>query len=138
MAIFYSMYLGLVTILAIPTILNILIHTKGSSTSFTAYRRYMQTIFHTLSWFRSDLKPGTRAWKSIEAVRKMHLVSNRSAQLAKVGIISQKDLAITLFGFMGFTILTKEKVGLYATEQDISDYCHFFRVLGYLTGVRDE
>lgn len=137
-AIFYSMYLGLVAILAIPSILNILIHTKGSSTNFTAYRRYMQTIFHTLSWFRSDLKPGTRAWESIESVRKMHLISNRSAHSAKVGIISQKDLAITLFGFMGFTIVTKEKVGLHATEQDIDDYCHFFRVLGYLTGIKDE
>lgn len=132
------MYLGLVAILAIPSILNILIHTKGSSTNFTAYRRYMQTIFHTLSWFRSDLKPGTRAWESIESVRKMHSISSHSAHLAKVGIISQKDLAITLFGFMGFTIITKEKVGLYATEQDIDDYCHFFRVLGYLTGIKDE
>jgi hypothetical protein len=132
------MYLGLVAILAIPTILNILIHTKGSSTNFTAYRRYIQTIFHTLSWFRSDLKPGTNAWKSIVSVRKMHMISNRSAHASKVGIISQKDLAITLFGFMGFTIIAKEKVGLYADEQDMESYCHFFRVLGYLTGIKDE
>ena len=132
------MYLGLVTILAIPSILNILIHTKGSSSSFTAYRRYMQTIFHTLAWFRSDIKPGTRSCESIEAVRKMHMISSRSAHLAKVGIISQKDLAITLFGFMGFTVITKDKVGMHATEQDIEDYCHFFRVLGYLTGIKDE
>lgn len=137
-AIFYAMYLGLITILAIPSILKVLIHTKGSSSNFTAYRRYMQTIFHTLEWFRSDIKPGTRAWQSITAVRKMHVRSSRSAKAANAGIISQKDVSITLFGFMGFTVLTKEKTGLHATREELEDYVHFFRVIGHLTGIKDE
>lgn len=137
-ATFYSMYLGLLSILAIPSILKVLIHTKGSSSDFTAYRRYMQTIFHTLEWFRNDFQPGTRAWESIEAVRRMHAFSSRSAKNAKVGIISQKDLAITQFGFMGFTILKKDKVGFQGGRREMDDHCHFFRVLGCLIGIKDE
>jgi hypothetical protein len=97
-AIFYSMYLGLITILAIPSILKILVHTQKSTSDATAYKRYMQTIYHTLAWFRNDLKPGTRAWKSLQAVRNMHTHASQSANAAAKGIISQKDLAITQFG----------------------------------------
>lgn len=54
-----GMFTGLLAILAIPSILKVLIFTKKSSTTVDAYKRYIQTIFHTLSWFRCDLKPGT-------------------------------------------------------------------------------
>lgn len=59
-SIFAGKLCGLLAVLAVPSILKILIHTKASSTSLTAYKRYMQTIFHTLTWYESDLKPGTR------------------------------------------------------------------------------
>lgn len=51
---------GLLGILAIPSILNVLIYTKASSVPQTAYRRYVETILHVLTWFEDDLKPGTR------------------------------------------------------------------------------
>lgn len=51
---------GLVAVLSIPSILKILILTKGSRTPMTAYRRYLATIFHTMSWYENDLTPGTR------------------------------------------------------------------------------
>ncbi|KAG5683876.1 hypothetical protein PVAND_013137 [Polypedilum vanderplanki] len=137
-AIFYSMYLGLITILAIPSILKVLIHTQKSSSDVTAYKRYMQTIYHTLAWFRHDLKPGTRAWQSLQAVRNMHFHASQSANAAAKGIISQKDIAITQFGFMGYSILLKDKTGCFFSEQDIEDYCHYFRVLGHLIGLKDE
>lgn len=51
---------GLLAILAIHTILDVLICTKNSSTPVTAYKRYLQTLFHTINWYRYDLKPGTK------------------------------------------------------------------------------
>lgn len=132
------MYLGLLAILAIPSILNVLIHTRRSSSDMTAYKRYMQTIYHTLAWFRNDLRPGTRCWKSLDAVRKMHFHANRSAISANVGMISQKDMAITQYGFMGFTLNNKKQIGLQANFQEMEDYCHFWRVLGNLVGIKDE
>lgn len=137
-SIFYAMYLGLLTILAIPSIIRVLIHTKKSSCDMSAYKRYMQTIYHTLAWFRNDLKPGTKAWESLSAVRKMHFHGSRSASSSKVGMISQKDMAITQFGFMGFTVINKQQTGLQANQQEIEDYCHFWRVIGHVIGIKDE
>jgi ER-bound oxygenase mpaB/B'/Rubber oxygenase, catalytic domain len=104
----------------------------------TAYKRYMQTIYHTLTWFRHDLKPGTKAWKSLEAVRKFHFSASRSAMSADVGMISQKDMAITQFGFIGFILLSREQMGVQGNQKEIEDFCHFWRVIGRLIGIRDE
>lgn len=137
-AIFFCMYCGLLAILAIPSILNVLVHTKKSSSDMTAYKRYMQTIYHTLAWFRHDLTPGTKAWKSLEAVRKFHFSASKSAKNANVGMISQKDMAITQYGFIGFTIVSQKQTGVHCTTEEMSDYCHFWRVLGHILGMKDE
>jgi hypothetical protein len=132
------MYLGLLAILAIPSIINVLIHTNKSSSDMTAYKRYIQTIYHTLTWFRHDLRPGTKAWKSLSAVRKLHFHASKSAQKSSVGLISQKDMAITQYGFIGFSIVSQKETGVQATREDIEDYCHFWRVLGHIIGIKDE
>lgn len=137
-AIMSAMYLGLLTILAIPSILNILIHTKKSSSPFTAYQRYMRTIFHVLIWFRHDIKVGSCSWKSILLVRKVHSTASDSSNAANRGMISQRDMAITQFGFMGFSVLFKNKLGINCTVEEMNDYCHFWRVLGHLFGIKDE
>lgn len=133
-----GMYVGLLAILAIPTILCVLVHTKKSSSPVTAYKRYMRTIFHTLVWFRYDLKHGTKAWQSIEAVRKFHFSASRSAAKAEVGTISQKDLALTQFGFMGFIVKNRNELGIHCKDDDVLAFIHFWRVLGSLIGIRDE
>jgi hypothetical protein len=129
---------GLLAILAIPTILNVLIFTGKSSNTYTAYKRYIQTVFHTLSWFRTDLKPGTKAWKSLEAVRKFHFSASSSAGKNKIGIISQKDMAATQYGFMGYIVLTNEKMGIHADQESLDAFVHFWRVLGHLLGIHEE
>jgi hypothetical protein len=134
----FTMYMGLVAILAIPSILDILIHTDKSSTVTTAYRRYMQTIYHTLTWFREEVTPGSKSWKSLAAVRKFHFSASRSSKNANIGIISQKDMAITQYGFMGFTVLSQKEIGVQASKRQIEDFCHFWRVLGHVIGIKDE
>lgn len=137
-AIFYGMYCGLIAILSIPSILNVLVHTNKSSSDMTAYKRYIRTIYHTLTWFRHDLKPGTKSWKSLEAVRKLHLAASRSAKNASVGMISQKDMAITQYGFIGFSVLSQKQTGVHCTREQMEDYIHFWRVLGHVIGMKDE
>lgn len=137
-AMFFGMYCGLLAILAIPSILNVLVHTKKSSSDMTAYKRYMETIYHTLTWFRNDLQPGTTAWKSLSAVRKFHLSASRSAKGAKVGFISQRDMAITQYGFIGFSIIGQTMIGVQGSREEMDDYCHLWRVLGHVLGISDE
>lgn len=98
----------------------------------------METVYHTLLWFRHDLTPGTKAWKSLEGVRRHHLHASKSAKKSNVGMINQADMAITQYGFMGFTVLSKNNVGTQMTEQELDDYCHFWRVLGWVLGIKDE
>lgn len=137
-AIMSSMYLGLLSIIAIPSILKILIHTKKSSSAVTAYHRYIRTVFNVLFWFREDFTKDSKAWKSIEYVRKMHNIAGASASQKNVGIISQRDMAITQFGFIGFTVLFKEQLSVQCTQGEMEDFCHFWRVLGQMLGIKDE
>ncbi len=98
----------------------------------------METIFHTLSWFRSEIKPGSTAWRSLEVVRNLHFSASVSGETSKMGIVSQKDMAITQYGFMGFVVMSGDKFGIFADKSDFESIIHFWRVLGSLLGIRDE
>ena len=45
---------GLLTLLAVPSILEVLIFTKQSGTPCTAFRRYVSTILHTFVWYETE------------------------------------------------------------------------------------
>lgn len=45
---------GLVSLLAISTILNVVMFTKKSGTPCLAYRRYASTILHTIVWHKKN------------------------------------------------------------------------------------
>lgn len=45
---------GLLTLLAVPSILEILMFTKQSGTPCTAFRRYVSTILHTFVWYEKE------------------------------------------------------------------------------------
>lgn len=133
-----AMYFGLLSIIAVPSILRILVHTKRSSSAEKAYHRYVKLVFNILSWFRNDFTKDSKAWKSIEYSRKIHNISSNSAKNANVGIISQKDMAITQFGFIGFSVLFKDQLSIKCTQEELEDFCHFWRVLGHMMGIKDE
>lgn len=59
-AMFAGKLIGLISVLAIPSILKILDYTKESGTSMKAYRRYLATIYHTVTWYKEELKPGSK------------------------------------------------------------------------------
>lgn len=52
--------LGTMAVFAIPSILDMLVFTKNSSVPKTAYKRYVETLLHLVTWYQHDLKPGSK------------------------------------------------------------------------------
>lgn len=67
----------------------------------------------------------------------MHVVVNRRSTKAGVGIISQKDMAVTQFLFMGFHVLMPREFGLVASHEQFEALSHFWRVIGFMLGTED-
>uniref|UniRef100_A0A6E8VLK5 DUF2236 domain-containing protein n=1 Tax=Anopheles coluzzii TaxID=1518534 RepID=A0A6E8VLK5_ANOCL len=139
---FYAMFVGklcgLLAIITVPSILRVLVHTNQSSEPRTAYRRYVATIMHTLEWYFEDFVPTSRAWKSISFVRKTHAGVSRQASSVRPGmIISQRDMAITQFGFIGYIIISHRKLGVQYDPKDMDAFVHMWRVIGHMMGIEE-
>ncbi|XP_072934534.1 uncharacterized protein [Epargyreus clarus] len=133
-----SMLLGLVAVFAIPSILRVLVGSRRSTSVYTAYKRYLSTLLHTVSWFENELKPGSISWRSLMAVRSRHFRAGAAAQLKGQGIVSQRDMALTQFGFIGFSVLKPDQFGIrQLSEGDWEAYNHFWRVIGHAIGLED-
>lgn len=131
-------FMGLLTVLAIPTIVKILIHTRMSGSDLTAYKRYIATIFHMTVWYEADFKPGSKLWKSIAQVKGLHNSASNNSCKAGINRISQKDMALTQFGFMGYQLTREKHFGIHNTsEEEWGAYIHLWRVIGHLLGIED-
>ncbi|KXJ78460.1 hypothetical protein RP20_CCG004567 [Aedes albopictus] len=129
---------GLVASMALPSILSVLMFTKRSSSVLTAYRRYMATILHFVGWYTEELKPGTKYWKSLEFVRRAHSTTSRRANSKSPGmIISQRDMVIVQFSFVGYVVLSPRMLGIQYNTEDMEAFVHFWRVMGYMLGIED-
>ncbi|XP_046401693.1 uncharacterized protein LOC124167727 [Ischnura elegans] len=136
---------GLLAILAIPTILRVLSLTKQSGTPSTAFKRYLSTLDHMLSWYEGDLlEPTSKAYQSLAAVRGKHDAAARKAlKMSSSSVpLSQLDMVLTQFAFMGLAILCPNKLGISPTssssrEADEEGFIHFWRTIAYLLGVQD-
>ncbi|XP_021701928.1 uncharacterized protein LOC5577106 [Aedes aegypti] len=140
-AIYYGTICGLLASLSIPSILNALVFSTGGKPSFrVAARRYLGALKHTVNWYCDDLasmKSGS--WQSLNHVRQVHSTIQRRATARNYRvIISQRDMAITQFAFIGFVILEPSKLGAQNEPADLDAMCHFWRVLGYLLGMEDK
>ncbi|XP_058799706.1 uncharacterized protein LOC131669095 [Phymastichus coffea] len=128
---------GLLTLLAVPSILEILVFTKQSGTPCTAFRRYVSTILHTFVWYEKEPQKQHEFFESLKNVRRKHCVVSRRSADAGLGRISQLDMALTQFGFIGFTLLSGEQLGVCATEAELEGLVHFWRVVGRLLGMQE-
>lgn len=133
-----SNYYGLVTLLVIPKGLKLLNSTGRSSTRETARKRYIATTFHMLSWYEIDLSPGSKSWASLSCVREMHLHASNKANKSDIGFISQAEVALTTFGFLGYALLRPHLLGIkYDNDDDREAFVHFWAVVGAMLGVED-
>ncbi|KAJ8711366.1 hypothetical protein PYW07_008608 [Mythimna separata] len=134
-----SMLMGLVAVFAVPSILNVLVGSRRSTSVYTAYKRYLSTLLHTVSWFENELKPGSISWRSLYAVRSRHLKAGLASKLKGTGTVSQRDLALTQFGFIGFSMLKPDKFGIRQLQPgDWDAYNYVWRVVGHMIGIEDK
>ncbi|XP_050435615.1 uncharacterized protein LOC126842617, partial [Adelges cooleyi] len=135
---FLAGFIGLVSVLSIPTILEVLVHTNKSSEPYTAYRRYSDTIRHVLGWYKYDLKDmESKSQKALSIVSGLHCAAAKSS--SKFGLrITQKDMALTQFGFMGLILLKKKELAIVCTDEDEMGIVHMWRTLGHLLGIHEE
>ncbi|GJQ82410.1 hypothetical protein Trydic_g11825 [Trypoxylus dichotomus] len=138
-SILFAKLAGLILLLFYITAVRIIILTKKSNTPATAYVRYRDTLQHVVTWYTSDFKDGSRLWKSINTVKAMHhTASSKAAKVPNMSPISQRELAGTVYGFIGFVITKPQYFGLQdLTDDDLEAIVHFWRVICYLLGVDD-
>ncbi|CAH2259780.1 jg24338 [Pararge aegeria aegeria] len=133
-----AMVAGVIVLFAVPSIIKVLISTRRSSSVYTAYKRYFSTHKHVNSWFEHELKPDSVSWRSLHAVRSRHIQAGRAARLKGAGIVSQRDVALTLFGFIGFMFLKPDKFSVRQIKKgDWDAYNHCWKVIGHMIGLED-
>ncbi|KAJ6646588.1 hypothetical protein Bhyg_01801 [Pseudolycoriella hygida] len=136
-ALSHATFLGLLAVIPVETLTQVLIFTKQSSTPALSYRRFKANGLHLQTWYRNPMETGSIAWQSISTIRRMHVVVNKRSTKAGVGIISQKDMAVTQFLFMGFAMLMPETFGFVGCYEQFDAFNHLWRLIGYLLGTAD-
>lgn len=130
---------ALLMIVSVPSILRVLRSTKKSSTVASAYRRFKMNGFHAQIWGSGPFHEDTRAWKSFEMVRKMHISINKRAQmLGNENYVTQLGMACTLFLNIGPQVSSFYTIVSSATAEELENYNHHVRAIGYMLGIKDE
>jgi len=69
----------------------------------------------------------------------LHCAASRLSDKSGLGLrVTQKDMALTQFGFMGLLLLKKKELAIVGTEQDEKSIVHFWRTMGYMLGIQDK
>nr|CAD7433525.1 unnamed protein product [Timema monikensis] len=80
---------------------------------------------------------GLIASQSLLNVHSRHCAATHKAQKAGLGPISQLDMSLTQFGFMGYGLLYPRKLGLAGNEDDFEGFIHFWRTIGHVLGIEE-
>ncbi|KAH9369350.1 hypothetical protein HPB48_018786 [Haemaphysalis longicornis] len=126
-----------------PSFLEPLKSTGRSSSLPSLYRRYLSTLRHVKGWYEGDIwSAGDAAAASIGKVRHMHLaishqLSSRRCPVTGATYLSQLDMAVAQFAFVGLVVLYPRQLGLFVSESDLECVLHFWRCVGYKLGVAD-
>ncbi|XP_076358849.1 uncharacterized protein LOC143251331 [Tachypleus tridentatus] len=160
---FFSMFFahlsGLFLLVYIPNMLNPLHYTGNSSNLVRIFRRYVSTMRHVRKWYEGDIwNPEDPAYKSIIITRRMHKnvadslndkntptefnkYRNMKTQLTcpyqQNVVMSQYDMALTQFSFIGVIVLFSRCLGIYCSQEDLESLVHFWRGVGYQLGIED-
>lgn len=95
--------------------------------------KHLHSSFPAIKYLHSI----TSSWKSLEAVRKRHIMSSKAAERKHAGMISQKDMALTQFGFMGYIALRPDILGIQVSRKNFDAFIHFWRVIGHMIGIEE-
>ncbi|XP_054154306.1 uncharacterized protein LOC128952872 [Oppia nitens] len=136
---------GLVLLVHIKSILVPLLSTGNSRSTAHLFSRYFRTLLHVKSWYDGDIWDiNSKSHQSIMQVRKMHSKVSKSLNNCK-GVemydnksLSQFDMMITQFAFIGFIALYPRQVGFSESAKDLDALMHFWKGIGYLLGIEDK
>lgn len=72
------------------------------------------------------------------AVKRRHNLASKSGANCGLQRISQKDMALTQFGFMGFALARNRFIGLKIVDvNEYKGFVHLWRVVGHLLGIEE-
>ncbi|XP_054005168.1 uncharacterized protein LOC128890564 [Hylaeus anthracinus] len=130
---------GIAVGLSIPSIAEVLISTKRSSTVSLCFKRYAETALLIHELFRSDvLKADSKWFKAINVIRWKHAMAGKRLHREGHHGIYMRDMSLTIFGFIGYAFICPEKFGLsHCTLEEMTGFNHFWRVTGHLLGISD-
>lgn len=90
-------------------------------------------------YFYWNLNILNRSWKSLYLVRRWHLQAGMASKLKGTGVLSQRDIALTQFGFVGYSMLRPDNFGIrQLREGDWDAYNYFWRTIGHMIGLEDK
>lgn len=120
-----------------------LVATKKSSSVSHLFRRYLGTLTHVKSWYDGKIWISEDpSFKSLMTVRNMHkMVSdklNRNVEPGQPVALSQYDMLVTQFGFIGLVLLFPQKYGIKWRDHDLNCFLHLWRLIAYLLGIDDK
>lgn len=129
-----NMMVGLYSLMFIQPIARVLQMTGRSSSPSAAFRRYLETIRHSLSWFQ-DQDSLTR---SLSSVLVMHRAASNRSRNAQGAEITQTDMVLTQFGFIGPYLLFPHNLGISGTnEEGDRGLIYIFYLVGRSLGIQD-
>ncbi|XP_054934242.1 uncharacterized protein [Dermacentor andersoni] len=140
---FFAHLVGLAMVVTKPSILEPLTSTGRSSTLSCLYRRYLSTLRHVKCWYEGDIwGRDDAAALSIARVRQMHRdasaqLRHRRCPVSGATYLSQLDMAVTQFAFVGLVVLYPRQLGLSLSECELECVLHFWRCVGYKLGMAD-
>ncbi|XP_022699955.1 uncharacterized protein LOC111266604 isoform X1 [Varroa jacobsoni] len=157
---------GLIMLVNVPSIYKLLDNTGNSRSLVSCFQRYLKTLTHVKSWYETDIfDASSEGFQSIKYVRGLHRkvaaamaqqrpllasqdvcesgggkMNNRSNLEADPEVwISQWDMAMTQFAFLGMMILHPNVLGFsHLSRQDKEAVAHCWRCIGYQLGIDDK
>lgn len=116
--------------------------TGESETTRTLFHRYLATIRHIQKWYEGNVwDVNDPAHRSLATVRSMHAKVAAKMSTRKDGLVyvSQWDMAVTQWAFVGPMVLFPTRVGLHGcSSEEYEALIHFWRTIGYLLGIEDQ
>ncbi|XP_023323466.1 uncharacterized protein LOC111697631 isoform X2 [Eurytemora carolleeae] len=132
-----NMLIGLYSLMFVPTIVRILHLTGKSGTPALSFQRYLRTLNHTVTWFKgvdsmkSSLRQVLQLHRAAAAKGRNTVIEGKS--------ISQFDMVITQWGFLGPLLMFPHKIGVKDTaDSSLEGVVYMFYLVGKSLGVHDE
>jgi hypothetical protein len=127
---FVCMLSGLLCLMYVPTIVQVLERTKQSKDAPSAFKRYLHTLNHMMRWYDS---------RHEERLASLKLVRRTHNHVARNGIITQYDMVLTQWGFIGPALLFPTKLGMGSvTKRELNALRYIIYLVGQSLGIDED